>query len=265
MLKVCLPTRVSYAELSSALSNIVSKVKHLFTSEPESVLMACILRAYNINADMYKLGRTMVFFRPGQLAQIEGILKSDANNDPAKSAAIINTIQDSLEQSRKALEAVGKTENRFKEVLEIFSELEKKYEKLNNKANNLPPAEKVELPPSLVKKVASIDATLKQMRLKVKEYTTSHTGGETLIKQNEAIIVKNKKLDALTAMSKVVAKSLADLSSAVTDTGTKYSDLTKQIAAVEENSGEISKLFTTTIASNDTIYDAIQGKNAACG
>ena len=255
---------MSYQELSSALSNIVSKVKHLFTSEPESVLMACILRAYNINADMYKLGRTMVFFRPGQLAQIEGILKSDANNDPAKSAAVIATIQDSLDQSRKALESVGKTENRFKEVLEMFSELEKKYEKLNNKANNLPPAEKVELPPALVKKVASIESTLKQMKLKLKELTTAQAGGESSIKLNEAILVKNKKLDAIAAMSKVIAKNLTDLTTAVTVASTQHATLTKQIAAVEESSGEISKLFTSTIASNDTLYDSIQGKLCFC-
>jgi myosin heavy subunit len=57
ILKVCLPTRVKYSEIKSALKSIVSKVQYLFEkNDPETLLVACLLIANHIPIDLYKLG-----------------------------------------------------------------------------------------------------------------------------------------------------------------------------------------------------------------
>jgi myosin heavy subunit len=115
VLKVSLPTRITYAQLREALGPVIRRVQHLFTADSEVVLIACLLRAFNISTDLYRLGKTMVFFRPGQLARLEAMLTLKDAAAGGQDADIVQRIEESHAINQKGLALVRRIEGNFQE------------------------------------------------------------------------------------------------------------------------------------------------------
>jgi myosin heavy subunit len=75
VLKVGMPTRVPYSELKAVMGRHAGEAEALFAGEPETALIAAVLWAFEVPSDAFKLGRTRVFFRAGQISAVESILK----------------------------------------------------------------------------------------------------------------------------------------------------------------------------------------------
>ena len=70
VLKAGLPTRISYRELKRTLVALPSNTQALFASEPEEVLIAASMWAFEVPAEAYQLGRTRVFFKAGEISRV---------------------------------------------------------------------------------------------------------------------------------------------------------------------------------------------------
>jgi myosin heavy subunit len=79
VLKAGMPTRVTYKELRAALAGLPRDTLGLFADQPEEVLIAASMWAFEVPADAYQLGRTRVFFKAGEISRVEAILKTDLN------------------------------------------------------------------------------------------------------------------------------------------------------------------------------------------
>jgi hypothetical protein len=75
VLKVGMPTRASYTELKAVLQSHAAEANRLFTNEPETALIAAILWACAVPAEAFRLGKTKVFFKAGQIGTLEKILR----------------------------------------------------------------------------------------------------------------------------------------------------------------------------------------------
>ena len=104
VLKAGMPTRVTYQELRTALANLPRSTLDLFTGQPEEVMIAASMWAFEVPADAYQLGRTRVFFKAGEISRVERMIKVDLSGDAGKH--INERMQIALERRRQALEAV---------------------------------------------------------------------------------------------------------------------------------------------------------------
>ena len=77
VMKVGFPTRITFAELKSAVHPILSEVEDMFRNESEEVFISCLLWAFDVPEDVYHLGATRVFFKSGQLDTLDGILSTN--------------------------------------------------------------------------------------------------------------------------------------------------------------------------------------------
>jgi hypothetical protein len=96
VLKAGFPTRVSYNDLKESFYDVIKPVHHLFTKYDEQVLISCLLRAYEIDDDIYKLGRSMVFFKADQLAFLSQLLRKShhANETEKLGSKILDCLQE---------------------------------------------------------------------------------------------------------------------------------------------------------------------------
>lgn len=76
VLKVGLPTRVSYSELVGAYKKFMpADAQRLFANQSDPTLITAILWAFQVPMDAYKLGITKLFFKAGKIAVLDSILK----------------------------------------------------------------------------------------------------------------------------------------------------------------------------------------------
>jgi myosin heavy subunit len=75
VLKVGMPTRVRYSELKAVLKSHTVQAEQLFANETETALIAAILWAFAVPSEAFRLGKTRVFFKAGQIATLERILR----------------------------------------------------------------------------------------------------------------------------------------------------------------------------------------------
>lgn len=76
VLKVGLPTRVSYSELVTAYKKFMPPdAQRLFANQSDPTLITAILWAFQVPMDAYKLGITKLFFKAGKIALLDSILK----------------------------------------------------------------------------------------------------------------------------------------------------------------------------------------------
>ncbi|CAM9144262.1 unnamed protein product [Ectocarpus sp. 12 AP-2014] len=102
VLKVGMPTRVTYTELKEVLGENAAQAEKLFEGEPETALIAGILWAFEVPSEVFRLGRTRVFFRAGQISTLQKILNETG---PEKGPWIFDRLQQALANRHKAKEA----------------------------------------------------------------------------------------------------------------------------------------------------------------
>jgi myosin heavy subunit len=124
VLKAGMPTRVTYKELMNALGNLPPATLDLFAGQPEEVLIAASMWAFEVPADAYQLGRTRVFFKAGEISRVESMLKTDLSGPAGE--GINERMKIALERRQKALEAVLGVEalmNKAKPGVDVASQL----------------------------------------------------------------------------------------------------------------------------------------------
>eukprot|EP00752_Nemacystus_decipiens_P009298 g8309.t1 len=99
VLKVGMPTRVTYTELKEVLGSKAADAERLFAGEPETALIASILWAFEVPSEAFRLGRTRVFFRAGQISTLQKILNETG---PEKAPWIIKRLEEALASRREA-------------------------------------------------------------------------------------------------------------------------------------------------------------------
>ena len=78
LLKVGLPTRVSYAEICSIYKPALpDKVTPMFEKYTDRTFTEAVLWSFRVDPDAYRLGRTRVFFKTGKIALLDALLKVD--------------------------------------------------------------------------------------------------------------------------------------------------------------------------------------------
>ncbi|CAM9142326.1 unnamed protein product [Ectocarpus sp. 6 AP-2014] len=107
VLKVGMPTRVTYTELKEVLGENAAQAEKLFEGEPETALIAGILWAFEVPSEVFRLGRTRVFFRAGQISTLQKILNETG---PEKGPWIFDRLQQALANRHKAKKAAKEAE-----------------------------------------------------------------------------------------------------------------------------------------------------------
>lgn len=142
VLSVSLPTRVAYVDLMNAFSTIVRQVQHLFLnaglsdSKKDVLLISSLLRAFQIPPDSYRLGVTIAFFRPGQLALLEAIL-NQSELSIEKEAEVIQTIEASIKQYKKMNDMISELEEEFQQLMKQTNQLEERQEKVQKEISTV--------------------------------------------------------------------------------------------------------------------------------
>ncbi|CAK4167413.1 unnamed protein product [Aphanomyces euteiches] len=78
LLKVGLPTRVSYEEICRIYKPVLpSNVTPMFQCYNDRTFTEAVLWAFRVDPDAYRLGRTRVFFKTGKIALLDALLKVD--------------------------------------------------------------------------------------------------------------------------------------------------------------------------------------------
>ncbi|CAM9593360.1 unnamed protein product [Ectocarpus sp. 6 AP-2014] len=94
-----MPTRVTYTELREVLGDKAAEADKLFKGEPETALIASILWAFEVPSEAFRLGRTRVFFRAGQISTVQKILNETG---PEKAPWIMKRLKDALASRQEA-------------------------------------------------------------------------------------------------------------------------------------------------------------------
>jgi myosin heavy subunit len=265
VLKVSLPTRVTYDQLRASLSDVIRKVQHLFSSDSEVVLIACLLRALNISPDSYRLGRTMAFFRPGQLANLEGALArgmSGGITGPGKEQAendTIRRIEDLHALNQRAATVARKLESKVTEYHLKFSELDKKFDRLNNKAKNLPEVRSLDIPDYLIQKISLIESFLSSTQRKHGALNFKLLGA-TAVFDDEVKMHSMSEANAveLRRQARVCTAEVERVEQIINESRASYGQFNRSIQALEEECGGISAVFNETLEQNDALYEKIQ-------
>ncbi|CAM9166452.1 unnamed protein product [Ascophyllum nodosum] len=108
VLKVGMPTRVTYTDLKEVLGDNAAEAEKLFAGEPETSLIAAILWAFEVPSEAFRLGRTRVFFRAGQISTLQKIL----NETSAERAPwIFKRLEEALANRQKAKAAAAEAQD----------------------------------------------------------------------------------------------------------------------------------------------------------
>ncbi|CAM9886122.1 unnamed protein product, partial [Ectocarpus sp. 12 AP-2014] len=119
VLKVGMPTRVTYTDLKEVLGSNAAEAEKLFAGEPETSLIASILWAFEVPSEAFRLGRTRVFFRAGQISTLQKIL----NETPAeKGPWIFERLQEALANRQKAKASAGEAKAALEKVEKSMAE-----------------------------------------------------------------------------------------------------------------------------------------------
>ncbi|CAN0287711.1 unnamed protein product, partial [Ectocarpus sp. 8 AP-2014] len=119
VLKVGMPTRVTYTELKEVLGDNAAQAEKLFEGEPETALIAGILWAFEVPSEVFRLGRTRVFFRAGQISTLQKILNETR---PEKGPWIFDRLQQAMANRHKAKKAAKEAKSAVDSALAAVME-----------------------------------------------------------------------------------------------------------------------------------------------
>eukprot|EP00904_Undaria_pinnatifida_P011109 jgi/Undpi1/7128/HiC_scaffold_22.g09602.m1 len=121
VLKVGMPTRVSYADLKKSLGDGIMEAERMFEGQPEKSLVAAILWAFDVPSEAFRLGAKRVFFRSGQIAVLHKILNE---TPPDKLPWVLSRLRLALANRRLATVAAEEAEDSLAEAEAAVMEAE---------------------------------------------------------------------------------------------------------------------------------------------
>lgn len=183
VLKVSLPTRMSYHDLKEAFRGTVAKVKHLFGDDEDSdvLLISSLFKAYRIPSNAYRLGVTIAFFRAGQLAMLEKMLSTLPT--AMEEQRIASEIEEMVRRFHTVRNEIVKADNLLGSANEYISELERKQQRIRQAMLLLPEHRGLDIPDTVALGVTAIETRMKSLRIKQSEHLKHVSGLETLILQ----------------------------------------------------------------------------------
>lgn len=167
VLQVGLPTRVSYEDLAP----ITASIKHLFdnignsnSAQTETIMVAALLKANDIPKELYCLGKTMIFFKQGQLATVQKLLQS---SNSGSNSTIFRRIENIMAKTKENELIVEKIESTLNTIEKRFETIEKKYEQIRKDANSFEKVSRasgLKIPKDLLEKISLIANKLPEIR-----------------------------------------------------------------------------------------------------
>lgn len=259
VLSVSLPTRINYSQLKDALQLTVDKVAHLFPEENDVLLMSSILRAYGIPSDLYRLGTSIAFFRPGQLAVLEGILNNYGDMSATQQTAIVKTITESIQHYQEVMKSIGSIGTQLKTSVAFVSGLEQQQDALREQMADFPEVQGLNIPEMLVQYISQIEKQIEKLRSKFAECQKTELQLDGLVQEkgwtkgskpaiDEKVFTPLESHHNLCATIEKLLHHASDL----------YNVLHKKIEKLEEenNKGEGLQL-REIVAENDSIYEQL--------
>eukprot|EP00903_Cladosiphon_okamuranus_P015046 g13919.t2 len=121
VLKVGMPTRISYLDLKMSLGDGILEAEKMFEGEPEKSLVAAILWAFDVPPEAFRLGAKRVFFRAGQIAVLHKILNETPSD---KIPWVLSRLRLALANRRMARIAAEEAEDSLAEAEAAVMEAE---------------------------------------------------------------------------------------------------------------------------------------------
>eukprot|EP01038_Epipyxis_sp_PR26KG_P010564 gene10564-14190_t len=275
VLKVGLPTRIKYSELKLALQSIISQVEHLFQGENEKIFMACLLKAYDIPTEVYKLGKTMVFFKPGQLSRLELLLKSDNNNSPESIKQLIKKIQDSLFLSKSVMSSINNTSNKIEDMKLTFQRIDDDYQSIMLRSNDHHSSnsdksktraaifneetKKLIIPEDIASLIHSIDKSLSQLKHKYKKLSLNNLSIDGLITENSSLLTSINRKYTFSNRSEELNKQCTEVKKMIDDSFNNYTQIQELIQVIEDNVGSVlSPSFFDSLKESERLLELLR-------
>lgn len=261
ILSISLPTRISYVDLKTALVNTVTKLTAKFpllnTEEGNVLLISTILKAYQIPEDSYRLGVTIAFFRPGQLAFIDRILNAssaDTENVIAKS------IESAIEQYTTIMNDITKISDQIKVAAEFVNQLESRQDRLRTNLTLIPQNQGLDLPEDISKLLGEIESKYTNQQSKRRDLLKQKSQIESLLLTKNINRGKSKKGDDL--LDKINTNYLNKIKELETQHYTQmnegYDGIHSTIESLEElNNKQIDPELMKLVENNDKLYEKV--------
>jgi myosin-6 len=268
ILSISLPTRISYQELKNALANTVNKLCSKFpmlnNAEGNVLLIATILKAFQIPDASYRLGVTIAFFRPGQLASIDRLL--NAASSPDTEQVIVKNIESAIEQYNTIINDISRISNQISLAVEFVNELEIRQERLRTQFTYIQAAHQnggLDIPEDISKLLGDIENKYLSQQSKRKEIFKQKSKLDSILLIKSFAKGKTKKLDGLLER---VEHQYMDLINELEDSyskkcNEKYDAIHQTIEQLEElNNRPIDSKIVSLIEENDTKYETIMDR-----
>jgi myosin heavy subunit len=255
VLKVGLPTRISYQELRVALAGVISRLGQLTAGASESVVIACILQAYNIPNDIYKLGRTKVFFKAGQFSVIRDLLHSSETMSAAEKQEISNRITELLQASQAANDIVSRLNERlvhFEKSLKAVSDMVK--QRLGNNAGS---GSNSQL--SDVNVLNDLKNKAQQATNKLNEMHDSETALSSDVANTRKLWTK--QLAGVGSHGEAISDNKSKIEAAFSSCDSQISDLSTHLADARSNSQKYGVMMTSLQQYFESMKNAIALQN----
>ncbi|RYG62675.1 hypothetical protein EON64_17430, partial [archaeon] len=257
VLSVSLPTRVAYADLKGALTSTVAKVQHLFPDDNDVLLISSILKAYGFDTEKYRLGTSIAFFKPGQLATLETILNSDVGE--AEQNRIVLIITQAIERYKEVMKDMGTVAAQLQHSVSLIAQLEQQHERVRDELAEFPEVQGLDIPDKLVQFISQIEKQIARLKGK---YDDCQKGGMKV--DNELASKGWKKGDHAVVDASVFSAAernkllLHGIEKIFSNASNMYAVLHKKIETLEEqnNKGE-GKVLRDLVDKDDNLYEAI--------
>ena len=125
--------RITFEQIRDSVGEELGQyIDSLFGNEREELLVACLLEAFGLPHDSYKLGKSMVFFREDQLELIDKLLDGPGDSTEAQ-LALFSLISEKLHSAREAYEIADRVENEVEDLLNAISSVRSAAQKLHER------------------------------------------------------------------------------------------------------------------------------------
>lgn len=266
VLKVSLPTRMSYNALlqaQPALQHAANKVQHLLDSikseddvNTDALLIAALFQAHNVPEDAYRLGTTMAFFRPGQLATLETLLSfTSTANSAAYSTHIASVIEQTIMNFQQTMKESKSMHNELNELLEVLSELDHRQTKLRGQLQLLPELRGLDIPETVANGVSGVEGRLSSLRQSLGEQKRSYAALIARLTSSLPDWEKDKNMQQHYIQ---VQKAMNECEAYIKRFESQYDNLRLAIEQLEEthaNSSQGGDNARRAILDNDLVYE----------
>jgi hypothetical protein len=221
----------------------------------------------------------MVFFKPGNLSQLENILKNNTDNNNNinntnnnnyinKENEIIEKIEEILKYYRKNIEIIKKIKLKFIDINNLFLTIQQDFDCtmmnindfftiVSNKIKNIEKTGLI-IPQDLLTKIAKIDKFLSDSKQTHKNLIKKVLITNSLLTEKKEILIKNNKKNYFDNLLNENEKNLEEIQNNIGLCYEKYTLIQTKIQDLEEensNENSITKKLNEPLSKLETKFD----------